>query len=95
MRLHPSVLSLDSALEHASHYSLELRVKLVPALTGRGARVLATAGQKLIKVGQWSSSAIYGNPARARHRQRVVALQPTHACTNSRLSYIIFQGFHA
>ena len=63
-------------------------MKPVPALSSRGAKVLAAAGQKLIKVGQWSSSAIYGNPTRARHRQRVVALKATHACTKS----TAFQG---
>ena len=68
------LFTFDSALKHASHYSLELGVKLVPALTGRGAKVLAAAGQKLIEVGQWSSSAVYGNPTGARHRQRVVTL---------------------
>ena len=64
-------------------------MKLVPTLTGRGAKALAAAGQKLIKVGQWSSSAIYGNPTRTRHRQRVVALQATHACTNNTVSHML------
>ena len=64
-------------------------MKLIPALSGRGARVLAATGQKLIQVGHWSSSAVYGNPTRARHRQRVVALQATHACTSSTVSYML------